>query len=90
MMWGCMTAQGVGHACRIHGDQDAQLYTCILQDEFLQTLSYYRLDVDKVVFQHDNDSKHTSRIARQWLEDNRVEVLDWPSQSLDLNPIEHL
>ena len=76
MMWGCMTAQDVGHACRIHGDQNAQLYTRILEDEFLWTLEYYGLDADKMVFQHDNDSKHTSRIARQWLGDNGVEVLD--------------
>jgi len=56
-----MTAQGVGHACRINGKMDAALYTHILDDEFLETLEYYELGRDEIIFQQDNDPKHTSR-----------------------------
>lgn len=85
-MWGCITALGVGYATRIDGNLDAQLYKEILEDELEQTMEFYDMEPATVVFQQDNDPKHTSRIVREYLSTREFQVLDWPSQSPDLKP----
>ena len=89
MVWGSMTSKGVGYLTKIDGGLDAQLFCNILQDELFQTLDYYGLDRSDIVFQHDNDPKHTAKITKEFLQNSGIEILDWPPQSPDLNPIEH-
>ena len=38
----------------------------------------------------DNGPKEPSKVVAKWLKANKVKVLEWSSQSPDLNPIEDL
>ncbi len=73
----------------LQGKMNAAKYRDILDENLLQSAQDLRLG-RRFTFQQDNDPKHTAKITKEWLHNNSVTVLEWPSQSPDLNPIERL
>ena len=69
--------EGIGYACRIEGKMDAELYTQIMEDELQNSLEFHGKEVDDIIFQQDNDPKHTSKLARKWFEDHGINVMEW-------------
>ena len=87
MVWGCMSAAGVGELHFIEGNMNSDMYCEILWQSMIPSLQKLSRSA---VFQHDNDPKHTSKMNTALLKRLRVKVMDWPSMSPNLNPIEHL
>jgi len=91
MVWAAFCADRRSDLVVMPGDSEAKnggvtsrIYLEILKEN-LETV----LDYDSV-FMQDNVPIHTAKKIMSWFEDNDINIMKWPSYSLDLNPIEHL
>ena len=68
---------------------DGAKYREILEGNLFQSSRDLRLG-QRFTFQQDNDLKQTDKATLEWFKGKHLNVLEWPSQSPDLNPIENL
>ncbi|MGH0163296.1 UNVERIFIED_CONTAM: hypothetical protein FKN15_044687 [Acipenser sinensis] len=89
MLWGCFSSAGTGKLVRIEGMMDGAEYREILEGNLFQSSRDLRLG-RRFTFQQDKDPKHTAKATLEWFKGKHLNVLEWPSQSPDLNPFENL
>ncbi|KAL0149433.1 hypothetical protein M9458_055221 [Cirrhinus mrigala] len=89
MVWGAMSAAGVGPLCFIKGRVNAASYQEILEHFMLPSAEKLYGDED-FIFQHDLAPAQSAKTTGKWFTDHGITVLNWPANSPDLNPIENL
>ncbi|KAI4895463.1 hypothetical protein NFI96_023966 [Prochilodus magdalenae] len=89
MVWGCMSARGVGKLCFLKKTVNAAVYQDVLETFLIPTVEE-QFGKEDFIFQQDLAPAHVAKSTKDWFTKKQLEVLAWPANSPDLNVIENL
>ena len=89
MIWGCFSAQGIGHIKAVEGNMKAENYIKCLESHMLPS-AQKNFGHIKFIFQDNSAPCHRAKKVTEWLNLKKIERLEWPGNSPDMNPIENL
>lgn len=87
MVWGAVTYYGTVELSFQSTRMNAKNYIDIIQGAFSEIQDIF--EDQPFVFQQDNAPIHTARIVKVFFDEQNVELLKWPTYSLDLNIVEN-
>jgi len=91
MVWGCFAGPHQGPLVSFRGVNTAVTYVAALQENLLPFIETMPLHIKHdFIFQQDNATIHTARITKAWFAEQAFKVMEWPPNSPNMNPIEHM
>jgi transposase len=88
-VWGWISAVSPGVMLHVEERLNSGVYIRILENVMRPSVTRVYPN-QNFIFQQDNCSVHTSHRVATWFQDQNINVLDWPSRSPDVNPIENM
>lgn len=89
MVWSAMCYKGTGRLHIVEGNMNSKNYIEVLKDRLVPQLNQWYPDGD-AIFMQDGAPCHTAKNSISFLESKGIQLLNWPGNSPDLNPIETL
>lgn len=88
MVWGAFCSSGILRLAFVTSRMNSNDYITVMETHLLPFIRRYRRK--KLIFQQDNAKIHVSTVSKAWFDRNKIELLDHPPCSPDLNPMENL
>ena len=88
MVWGAISATGGLCLICIEEKINSKIYIDMLENDFFNQVR--GILPAGFVFQQDNAPPHAAAVTKQYLENWKFNVLEWPPMSPDLSPIENI
>lgn len=92
-VWGTISAEHVGTITRYYDRMNADKYIGVLEENLISDFPLLRgtkTRKGKLSYMNDWAGPHRANTVKDWLKGHNVHVMDWPSYSPDLNPIENV
>ena len=90
-VWGGISRAGRTHIKVFKGIMDAEFFTKeILQEALIPSIAHLYPAPNSHRLWQDNDPKHCSKKAREFIESNDINWFKTPPESPDMNPIENV
>ena len=87
-VWGGFSMHGMGPIHKINGIMDQTIYKNIMKNVLLPYSKEY-LSLNWI-FMQNNDPKHKAKSVMKFFENEKLNLLTWPPESPDSNPLENV